>query len=184
MFIPSSVHPDESREIERAIYFLADEYRKSGHNPKPVVFHSLRVAYTLIELGYRDIPIRAAILHDLLEDTDVTFDELKAKFGLQIANCVASLTHDMKISNPVERYRDLFTRTVNYGKDACLVKAADLLDNMRYFGLVEDKNKKEELTGKVEYFIEYAKVLLDEPILRMLKDRFDEISSALGPLKT
>jgi len=179
MIFSSSVHPDESKEIEQAICFLVDEYRKSGQNPKPVVFHSLRVAYMLIELGYRGVPIIVAILHDLLEDTKVASHELQKKFGSKISDCVASLTYNETITDPVARYRDLFTRTVNYGKDACLVKAADLFDNMRYFGLVENREKVAELVGKVKYFIDYAKVIQEEPILRMLREHLEKTSDTL-----
>lgn len=179
MTLSSAVQPKEAAKIEETTFFLADTYRKSGHNPKPVVFHSLRVAYTLIELGYRGIPITSAILHDLLEDTDATFGEIEEKFGEQVALCVKSLTYDKNIKDPIARYKDLFKRTAANGKDACVVKAADIFDNMRYFELVDNKDKLKELIGKVEYFMECASVAREEPIFQMLQKSFEDMSRTL-----
>ena len=117
-------------------------------------------------------------MHDVLEDTDADSKELRKQFGPEVARCVESLTENTAITDAVARYKELYGRAIKYGKDACVVRAADLLDNLRYFWLVEDAAKRNTLFKKVRYFIEYARVLQEEPILRMLQKNLDEISCA------
>lgn len=64
------------REMDKAFIFLAENMSKSGHNPKPVVtLNSIMVATTLYELNYSRNIVIVAVLHDLIEDSDVTEED-------------------------------------------------------------------------------------------------------------
>ena len=72
----------DTKLIQRAYDYAkakhGDQLRKSG---EPYIIHPVQVAYTLAELGLDDNTICAALLHDVLEDTDTTYDDLKNVFG-------------------------------------------------------------------------------------------------------
>ena len=110
-----------------------DQKRSSG---EPYIIHPLNVAYILADIGLDESTISAALLHDVVEDTDVTDEQLRKEFGNEIADMVAGVT---KLSNiqfasveeqQAEDYRKMF---LAMGKDirVILIKLADRLHNMR-----------------------------------------------------
>ena len=110
------------------------QLRKSG---EPYIIHPLEVAYILAQLGLDDSSICAALLHDVVEDTAVTNEDIVTEFGQEIADLVAGVTKLSKLpeyitlqEQQVENYRKMF---LAMGKDirVILIKLADRLHNMR-----------------------------------------------------
>ena len=125
-------------ELIKKAYNLAKEKhgnqcRRSG---EPYIIHPMNVAYILANLGMDDETICAALLHDVVEDTDLTNDDLRKEFGDSIADMVAGVTKLGSIrfisvqEQQVENYRKMF---LAMGKDirVILIKLADRLHNMR-----------------------------------------------------
>ena len=110
-----------------------DQKRGSG---EPYIIHPLNVAYILAEIGLDDNTIAAALLHDVVEDTDITQKDLTDMFGSEISEMVAGVTKLSTIQfatveeKQVENYRRMF---LAMGKDirVILIKLADRLHNMR-----------------------------------------------------
>ena len=81
----------------------AYEYAKEMHNGQkresgePYITHPLAVATILIDLGMDTDAICAALLHDVVEDTEATYDDVKKKFGADVANLVDGVTKLDKI---------------------------------------------------------------------------------------
>ena len=100
------------------------------------IIHPMHVAYILADLKLDDATICAALLHDVVEDTEATNEDLVKEFGREIAEMVAGVTKLSKIQyasieeNQVENYRKMF---LAMGKDirVVLIKLADRLHNMR-----------------------------------------------------
>ncbi|MFT4309727.1 MAG: HD domain-containing protein [Candidatus Woesearchaeota archaeon] len=124
---------EENVQIEEAIKFLVFAFHESGHNPKPVIIHSIRVGLHLYSLGYNNDIVVAAILHDVIEDTAVQIEEIKTKFGDKIAGLVEANTFDESIIDKTERYKENFERCYKAGKEALIIKTADLFDNADYY---------------------------------------------------
>ncbi len=128
-----------------------DQKRKSG---EPYIIHPVQVAYTLAELGLDDSTICAALLHDVVEDTNSTYQDLVTEFGQEIASMVDGVTKLSKLNyesveeEQVENYRKMF---LAMGKDirVIMIKLADRLHNMRTLKfLVRDRqiaNAKETM---------------------------------------
>lgn len=110
-----------------------DQKRSSG---EPYIIHPLNVAYILAEIGLDESTISAALLHDVVEDTEATNEDIINIFGKEIAEMVAGVTKlsSMQFAtveeNQVENYRRMF---LAMGKDirVILIKLADRLHNMR-----------------------------------------------------
>ena len=123
--------------IQKAYNFAAEHHkgqkRMSGED---YIIHPLNVAYILADLQMDDSTICAALLHDVVEDTDVTNEDIVKNFGEEIAEMVAGVTKLSKIQyvtikeEQVENYRKMF---LAMGKDirVILIKLADRLHNMR-----------------------------------------------------
>jgi (p)ppGpp synthase/HD superfamily hydrolase len=166
------ISPEHSFRVERAIEYLVSEYSKSGHNPKPVVLHSLRLSFFLLELGYETEVIVTGILHDLLEDSDATLDDIQNRFGPDIARSVQAVSFDATIDDPEQQYKEMFTRTIAANRVAVVVKAADLHANSLYISLVPDVHEQHRLLEKIRYFLELSHAFQSEPALQHLNRRY------------
>lgn len=164
--------------MKKARDFLVLTIEKSGHNPKPVVEHSLRVAETLEKLGYSKEIVIAATLHDLLEDSDTKLEEIEEKFGKKVANLVLANSFDINIADRVEKYKENFERLVKAGKKALVIKAADILDNSNYYQLADEETFK-YLLEKMDYFVRISKpVLGKEPLYKNLVERLKHLKTS------
>ena len=116
-----------------AVEHHGDQKRRSG---EPYIIHPINVAYILAETGLDEATISAALLHDVVEDTDATDEDLRREFGEEIADMVAGVTKLKDVmfgtveEQQVEDYRKMF---LAMGKDirVIIIKLADRLHNMR-----------------------------------------------------
>lgn len=141
------------KKMDIALHYTAYNLRKTGHNTKPVLFHSFKVAYKLYQYGYSEDVVIAAILHDLLEDTSVTKEDIKVKFGESIANIVSAISFDSNIKDKLEQARIMFQNCIDYGIEAVTIKCVDLIDNIDYVSFVKDKEERDVLLAKYKLFL-------------------------------
>ena len=121
------------RAYKYALQNHGDQCRRSG---EPYIIHPLNVAYILADIGLDDSTVCAALLHDVVEDTKVTQEDITREFGQEISDMVAGVTKlgNMQFTSveeqQVEDYRKMF---LAMGKDirVILIKLADRLHNMR-----------------------------------------------------
>ncbi len=173
--------PAEDEEIERALQFLVHSFEASGDNPKPVILHSTRVGMDLYRRGYEQHVVVAGFLHDLLEDTDVTGDEIRSRFGDEVADVVAATSYDESIDDYLDRHYDIYRRCFELGRSAVLVKAADILDNSDYYGMGDDEELKRNVIEKMGRFIEDSEPYIgEEAIHRELSDKYPTVKQRVG----
>jgi (p)ppGpp synthase/HD superfamily hydrolase len=109
--------------IDDARAFVEEAYRSRGNNEDPD--HPLAVARLLRNDGQPAVLVTAGLLHDLLEDTDVSADELRERFGPEVTRIVEALTQDPSISDYRERKAALRRQILDAGRDAATVALAD-----------------------------------------------------------
>lgn len=133
---------EHTKKIDTKLVMKAFDYADSHHRSQcrnsgePYIVHPLNVAYILADMGLDDSTISAALLHDVVEDTEVTDKDIREEFGSEIAEMVAGVTKlgTMQFASieeqQVEDYRKMF---LAMGKDirVILIKLADRLHNMR-----------------------------------------------------
>jgi (p)ppGpp synthase/HD superfamily hydrolase len=105
-----------------------------GGDPIPYFNHCIDVMYILgfeAEITDADI-LSTALLHDTIEDTETTIEELAATFGPKITELVLELSDDQSVST-AERYEAQIWKTPSYSYGAKLVKLADRIANIRDF---------------------------------------------------
>ncbi len=141
---------EENNKLIRKAFDIAldahkDQRRKTG---EPYIYHPIAVAKIVAEeIGLGATSIACALLHDVIEDSEYTYEDLKKMFGEKIANIVNGLTkisimNHQNISIQSENYRKLLL-TLSEDFRVILIKIADRLHNMRTLeSMVPDKQKK------------------------------------------
>ncbi|MHA3683254.1 RelA/SpoT family protein [Leucobacter sp. HY1908] len=160
--------------IERA-YTVAErahrgQKRRSG---EPYITHPIAVAQILAELGVAPVAIAAALLHDTVEDTDYTLDQLTEEFGEEIAMLVDGVTKLDKVkygdSAQAETVRKM---VVAMSKDirVLVIKLSDRLHNARTWGFVPSDSAKRKAQETIEIFAPLAHRLGIQSIKSELED--------------
>jgi (p)ppGpp synthase/HD superfamily hydrolase len=168
------------KQIEEAIKFLIFSVQESNKNSKPVILHSIRIGIHLYNLGFNKNIVITAILHDVIEDTNVKIEEVESKFGKKIAKLVKANSFNESIKDKTERYKDNFERCYKAGKDALIVKTADFFDNIDYYHLASTKELTKWLLKKLKYFLDTSKgILKDESIYKELIKKYKRIKKTI-----
>lgn len=140
---------EDVKEIEKAVYYIIDkhhgQFRKSG---EPYYVHPVEVASILADLKLDKVSIISALLHDVVEDTGTTLDEIGKTFGEKVAQIVDGVTKlgkyqfNSEEEAKLENFRKLIVSTANDIR-VIIVKLADRLHNLRTLShLREDKQKR------------------------------------------
>lgn len=129
-------------DISKKAYLFAKEKHTSQIRkdiiPKDYITHPINVASLVKEYTSDENLIAAAFLHDVLEDTDATYNDLVKLFGNKIANIVQSLTNDEKQKELYGKEKYLSKKMVNMSDDELLIKLCDRLDNVNSLGDADD----------------------------------------------
>ncbi|MCX3060524.1 RelA/SpoT family protein [Streptomyces beihaiensis] len=145
-------HPQARLEPLHRAYVLAEsshrgQMRKSG---EPYITHPLAVTLILAELGAETTTLTASLLHDTVEDTDVTLDQVRREFGTEVAYLVDGVTKLEKVDYGAAAEPETFRKMlVATGNDVRVmsIKLADRLHNMRTLGVM--RPEKQERIAKV-----------------------------------
>jgi len=118
---------------QAAIEFASEHHagQRRRADEAPFVLHPIEAASLLERSHYPDHVVAAAVLHDVLEDTDVQRSQLEAQFGPDVAELVATVSDDPSIANAEDQKDDVRERVRKAGGYAPAVYAADKISKVR-----------------------------------------------------
>ncbi len=158
-----SLNPKYNMELIEKAYNVAEQYhegqmRKSG---EPYLIHPVAVAQILADLGMDEDTIVAGLLHDVVEDTPYTNEDLRRDFGAEIELLVdgvtklKSLKYESKEERQAENLRKMF---LAMSKDirVLIIKLADRLHNLRTINYMTEAKIKEKCTETLEVYAPLA----------------------------
>ena len=181
-----SGRPYDFDMIDRA-YALAEQAhstqrRRSG---EPYICHPLSVAQILIELGMDSESIAAALMHDVAEDTDVTIDDIRAKFGPEVALLVDGVTKltQIKFSNVEDRQAENLRKmllAMSQDVRVMIIKLCDRLHNMRTGDAWPEQKRRDKALETMEVYAPIAHRLGISNIKEELEDRSLQYLDPIG----
>lgn len=120
-------------QLTQAILFATKKHERQTRKSTgvPYIVHPIDVLNILATAGVRDVEIlQAAVLHDTVEDTQTTLEEITATFGNRVGFIVSKVTDDKSLPKVERKSMQIeHARTAPYG--VCLVKIADKISNLR-----------------------------------------------------
>ena len=168
-----------SKSLNKAYNFALDAHQNQKREEGvPYIIHPVAVANILTELKLDSATITTGLLHDTIEDTNVTYETVKQEFGEEVANLVDGVTKLSALEDKVsdnskaENFRKLILAT---SKDirVLLVKLADRLHNMRTIHFVKDKEK---IIRKAKETMEIYAPLADRMGMNRIRDELEDLS--------
>ena len=162
----------------RAAFDLADEahQRQMRKDGSPYVTHPLASAEIIAEMGLDEEAIIAALLHDTIEDTDITHEDIQKHFGNSVADIVEGVTKLSRVqytSKEEEQMENLRKMLLAMAKDirVILIKMADRLHNMRTMEYQSARKQSEKALETMEIYAPIAHRLGMQRIKWELEDR-------------
>jgi len=161
MRLAKANHPKADLSIIERAFLVADEahrpqVRKSG---EPYITHPLAVTHILAELGIGPVTLAASLLHDTVEDTDYSLDQLRKDFGDEVAMLVDGVTKLDKVKFGDHAQAETVRKmVVAMSKDirVLVIKLADRLHNARTWGFVEEASAKRKAQETLEIYAPLA----------------------------
>ena len=171
----------DTAKLLEALAFAAERHknqRRKDAGASPYVNHPIALAHVLATTGGIDdlVVLQAAVLHDTIEDTETTQEELRAKFGDAVTDIVLEVTDDKAL--PKQRRKQLQVEHAPHkSHGAALVKLADKTCNLR--DIAAEPPADWSLTRRQEYF-DWAKQVVDAlpNVSKELRLAFDEAFAA------
>jgi len=168
-----------SATLNKAYNFALEAHQNQKREEGvPYIIHPVAVAKILTDLKLDSATIATGLLHDTIEDTKVTYENVKKEFGEEVANLVEGVTKISELetkassASKAENFRKLILAT---SKDirVLLVKLADRLHNMRTIQFVKDKNKT---IRKAKETMEIYAPLADRMGMNRIRDELEDLS--------
>ena len=194
-----SLKGDDAKMIKKAFNLSLEAHsaqrRKSG---EPYIYHPLAVAQICVEeIGLGTTSIIAALLHDVVEDTEIELDEIKSDFGPKISRIIDGLTKIAGVPNQgtskqAENFRKILL-TLSDDVRVILVKLADRLHNMRTMGSMPQHTRLKIISETIHLYAPLAHRLGLHAIKSELEDLwlkysetkiYDEITSKIAESKS
>lgn len=174
--IGKSYTEEEIANVKKAYELAAKVHegqkRLSG---EPYIMHPLSVALILVRLGMDDASIIAAMLHDTVEDTDLTNDEIKKEFGDTVAELVDGVTKIGRVplqTKEEQQAENIRKMLIAMSRDirVIIIKLADRLHNMRTLMYKPEQRRRDIALETIEIYAPIAHRLGIRPIKEELED--------------
>ncbi len=163
-----------TRAFWRCVEAHGEQKRASG---EPFCMHPIAVAKIVITLGMDSESVAASLLHDVVEDTEATYDDIKKEFGKNVAELVDGVTKLEKIpleskeSEQAENIRKMFI-AMSQDLRVIIIKLADRLHNMRTIDAMPEHKQRDKARETLEVFAPIAHRLG----IRAVKEELEDLS--------
>ena len=164
--------------ILKAAHFAAEKHRDQRRKDKhasPYIIHPISVALAITQIGGVDDPeiLAAALLHDTLEDTETTPEELEAEFGKKVCEYVLDVSDDKTLPKD-ERKRRQIEHAKKISKGAALIKLGDKISNVT--DVINNPPEDWDINRRKEYLDWAEKVIENCPKVNdRMENKFQEI---------
>ena len=164
--------------ILKAAHFSAQKHstqRRKDENASPYINHPISVALAIAQIGGVDDPeiLAAALLHDTLEDTETTPEELEDEFGKKVCEYVLDVTDDKTLPKD-ERKRRQIEHAKKISKGAALIKLGDKISNVT--DVINNPPEDWDINRRKEYLDWAEKVIENCPKVNdRMENKFQEI---------
>ncbi len=161
-------------KLIKASRFAAVAHGLKERKGKQVAYisHPMAVALLLQKAGADEDVVIAGILHDTIEDTDVTYEDIEREFGKDVADMVNHVTEQDKSRSWVERKQKALEHVSEMSEEAVMVKSADVLHNMTEqledYKIAGDSMFENFNAGKQQQLERYEK------LVKALEDRYPQ----------
>lgn len=197
-FLKLSVSDVDFDLLDKAYQFAKKAHLgQKRHSGVDYILHPVSVAYILAELGMDSPTIAAALLHDVVEDCDVSFDMLKREFGSEIATLIDGVTRISRIpysTREQQQAENIRKMLFAMAEDirVIIIKLADRLNNLRTIGCMTEQKRRDKALETMEIYAPIAHRLGIRAIKEELEDlslgqldpiAYDEIEQALDMKK-
>ncbi len=142
---------DDLTPLEQAFRFASENHKlQTRDSGEPYMVHPLMVAHILADMRMDQVSLETGLLHDVVEDTSVTVEDVRKKFGEDVARCVDGVTKLSKLDffsaeeRQAESFRKMLLAMVNDIR-VIIVKLADRLHNMRTLGFIQNAERRERI---------------------------------------
>ena len=171
-----SYNPDEVEVVKKAYNFAKEkhdgQFRQSG---EPYIIHPLAVTYILANMHADRDTLCAAMLHDVIEDCNVTKKQVANEFNENVAELVDGVTNLTKVKFKDKSERDLATKRkiiLGITKDAriIIIKLADRLHNMLTLQYKSEYKRIEKAEETMKFYVPLARYIGAEKLRRELED--------------
>ena len=169
---------DFARELHRGQRRESDE--------APFILHPLEVAALLHNTGHREQVVAAGILHDSVEDSDASLEDINQRFGSEVVQLVAAMTEDPSIEEFARRKAALRSQIAAAGPDASSVYAADKLTKVRELRarltscpdlLEAQAHERRRLHHYCQSLAMLEEITPDHPLVRQLRFELEALGS-------
>jgi len=142
---------DDLAPLEKAFRFASENHKlQTRDSGEPYMMHPLMVSHILADMKMDLVSMETGLLHDVVEDTSVTVENVRKNFGEDVARCVDGVTKLSKLDffsaeeRQAESFRKMLLAMVNDIR-VIIVKLADRLHNMRTLGFIKEADRRERI---------------------------------------
>lgn len=147
---------DLEKDLEQVVVYLVEAAIELHEVPAAFLLHSIRVGLSLQHEGYSREIVLAGLLHDIVEDTRRTVDDVRSRFGSEVARLVEANTVNKELDR-LEQSREVIGRAARLGRAPLLVRAADLNDNLEFYLADANRDMFGWLEGLLAYFLDISR---------------------------
>ena len=135
---------------------------------KPTLLHSIRVGTYLYNNRYSQNIVLGGYLHDIIEDTEIDNKLIEEKFGKSVLDIVLANSKDPSLAEDTNQ--ELLQRCLAYGEDALVVKTADILDNYKYYKIINSQKGLDDCSRNTEYLLQIVPADFESEVFTELKE--------------